>query len=170
MTDIEFKGKRKDNGEWVNGYYNKFEFLNEDIHVISFLGFDNGRDAYLKSDSFKCGGATMMHYLEVIPKTVSQFTGRKDKHDEYIFEGDKLRLFYQDRQSKVFEQMKKDGLDYIDIVVSFRMHSICITLETLQGEMSDEVYDSYMMIGQVNLFFEYISKFCEIIGNIHDDA
>jgi uncharacterized phage protein (TIGR01671 family) len=72
MREILFRGKRKDNGEWVEGgiYHNS-----ED--EIVFIIKDTGLGYH--------------EFIEVIPETVGQFTGLYDKCDKNgtkIFEGD----------------------------------------------------------------------------------
>ena len=78
MREILFKAKRKDNGEWIEGYYAKVkDYLTErDVHVIFPL------DAEL----FPHGEFTGAE--EIIPETVCQYTGITDKDGKKIFEND----------------------------------------------------------------------------------
>lgn len=71
--EIKFRGKRLDNGEWVYGYYVKYNDYSDNIHesIIDEYGY----------------------MYDVDLATVGQYTGLKDKNSNArIFDGDLLSL------------------------------------------------------------------------------
>ena len=73
-----YRGKRKDNGEWIYGGHMYVESL--DRHII--VEHDG-----CKQFSDECFG-----FSAVIPETVGQCTGLKDKNGNWIFEGDIIEV------------------------------------------------------------------------------
>ena len=71
MREILFRGKRKDNGEWVYGNYGFNDTFTAENHYI----FQNKAWEYF-----------------VDPATVGQFTGLTDKNGKRVFEGDILAM------------------------------------------------------------------------------
>ena len=71
MPEILFRGKRIDNGEWVEGYL-----------ICPFFDKSRAYIGYLFPDDHD------LDVAEVDPSTVGQFTGLIDRNDMEIFEGD----------------------------------------------------------------------------------
>ena len=94
MREILFRGKRADNGEWVEGYYSCRPFISEYEHVIT-----NYRE--LKRHKGISSIEYQMNYNEVIPETVGQYTGIWDNNGENIFEGDIVFCFHYDDVGQV---------------------------------------------------------------------
>ena len=86
MRKILFRGKRADNGAWVEGFYlNLFEeSINKEESVIVFQNFEGAAMSYPYP-------TVNTIYAVVNERTVGQFTGFIDKNKINIFEGDKKR-------------------------------------------------------------------------------
>ena len=91
MREILFKAKRKDNGKWVEGYYQKrYDILGNEEHLI------------FHADSYK-----VWEYAEVDPVTLCQFTELYDKNGKKIWENDIC-----DRKEKYPEIVKMNHGDW----------------------------------------------------------
>lgn len=71
MREIKFRGKRKDNGDWVYGYY--IGICAENTNDKHFIASKNNGIKY-----------------EINSDTLGEYAGIKDMYDEDIYEGDIL--------------------------------------------------------------------------------
>ena len=90
MRKILFRGKRKDNGEWVTGYYferkdTKGNIIESVIIEDAYEQITNGQ-RYMRSNlNYEC--------FRVDPGTVGQYTGHSDMKRKKIFEGDIIQRY-----------------------------------------------------------------------------
>ena len=139
MREILFKGKRKDNGEWVEGDLFHNDNTNYPMTLIGSLILS--RNKY--TDEIDIDGYCL---IEVDPETVCQYTGLKDRNGKKIFEGDIVDTVYDIEYIGV--AAKRIGKSVV------KFHKGCF--------MKDK-------IGEAGLFHFIASDKEKVIGNIFDN-
>ena len=79
MREILFRAKRKDNGEWTEGYV--FELQPGQYMICDRIQYDRPSTLPVWEFFRYCS-------YEVIPETICQYTGKTDEDGKKIFDGD----------------------------------------------------------------------------------
>lgn len=159
MREIWFRGKRIDNGEWVEGSLIIDE--KENYYIGKYIKSRDNCSYYCTN---RRNGKTLNRFIGigfamVIPETVGQFTGLTDKNGKRIFDGDILNG----------EQYPFRGVDgdhnYFAQVVWFD-NSPAFGTFTFKNPKSNVRGAS---TGNTAYFEDFESEDWEVIGNIHDN-
>lgn len=125
MREILFRGKRKENGEWVYGNYAVTDNNEKQQHFI----FQN------KAFEF-----------EVESETIGQYTGLTDKNGKKIFEGDIVTtdidrpyLIVEFRDGCFMFNCNDGGKDYYDIMLPITEEP---NTEYKYGEIIGNIHDN----------------------------
>lgn len=148
MREIIFRGKRLDNGEWLEGYL--FHDVDSGETEIQFMQYETD----------DCGVDCWRNGYEVDPETVGQFTGLTDKNGTKIFEGDIIK---SDNGKQSAISVVKFGEYYPQMF--YKMLDMCCPGR--RHMLANGFYAESIDKHEEMILFQ--SPCVEIIGNIHDN-
>lgn len=141
MREILFRGKTPA-GRWVYGDHikDRIETDGNPHEHIMIRFFDVFEEEYF------------VNYEFIIPETIGQYTGLKDKNGKMIFDGDILRSVH-------FESI--DGTNYLYHIVEWSDRLSCWYMKNTHSKTKDGHAQAWVYFKNATM--------PEIIGNIHDN-
>ena len=143
MREILFRGKRIDNGEWIEGYFCRkyFPELPHDRCVIQY-----------KPKSDVCKWTPPYIADEIIPETIGQYTGLTDKNGKKIFEGDIVVTKYK---------LGRGGYYVFEVYYNENLCQFALTINS--GSYTKNKQYDWLQLTELK------ANKIEVIGNIHDN-
>ena len=142
MREILFRGKRVDNGKWVEGYYvydESGQITEKPIAYIYHL------------HTHPCGWAIIPYVVD--PETVGQYTGIKDKSGKNgIFEGDIVATKYK---------LGRGGYYVFEVYYNENLCQFALTINS--GSYTKNKQYDWLQLTSLK------ANKVEVIGNIHDN-
>lgn len=148
MREILFRGKRVDNGEWVQGSLfaegTRFEIIRCSCNNVGIEG------------------------VNVIPETIGQYIGLKDKNDKRIFEGDIFKF-----DDEVWESYYTScGTEYGSFIVTnygvIGFDKDTAHFDFIKYKFNENSVEADLHRNHDIKFSEFVNLL-KIIGNIHDN-
>lgn len=143
MRDILFRGKRIDNGEWVEGYLYEHEPPLVGIVPENYV-LEPSKWFIVRTAFADWNLPRQVEFVEVDPSTVGQYTGLKDKNGKRIWEGDIIKWDYAYNEGKSYQ-------------VIYDVGGACFSASREHNG------------DNTSTIFYNDEQYAEVIGNIHDN-
>lgn len=151
MRDILFKAKRKDNGEWVEGWLFKTQ---EHTYIAYDRQFDD--DLFFSPKNI---------FIPIDENTICQYTGLTDKNGNKIWENDIVKQSFYKILGNEIESEEISGCE-IGVVVIIPTKGTCMKNPLQYVEVNGEIEKNFEKTKMYKGVCQYR---CEVIGNIFDN-
>lgn len=156
MRENIFRGKREDNGEWIESQ-SVLRFVNGKVCIPK----SHGESTYYENEA---GNIVLVkaELYSVIPETVGQYIGLTDKYGKKIFEGDICRLT---NRNKTIVFIVRYGM--------FKPTLLYAYAEECGQDLTNPIIGTYAESltnkGEQMVLTDYSYQFMVVIGNVHDN-
>ena len=165
MREILFRGKRMDNGKWVEGYL--YEHEPALVGIVSENDVPEPSKWLIARTGFADWNMPRpVEFVEVDLSTVGQYTGLIDKNGVNIFEGDIVALFGM--KGKVVQECGAFGIGFMKTID----YDLLESKMPFNNSANFCFNDNFISLWEVFWNYEQDDNplyEVEVIGNIHDN-
>lgn len=160
MREVLYRGKRTDNGEWVEGFY----------HCVTDNYTPKNRNYITTFNELDNGETILTGQFEVILETRGEFTGLTDEDGEPIYTGDVAELFGM--RGKVTMECGAYGIGFQKNIDWDLLESKIKEITGCNNSPAFCYNDNFISLWEIMWNYNQEESDCyvvKILGNVHDN-